>query len=242
MIKFFRKIRQNLLTENKTGKYLKYAIGEIILVVIGILIALQINNWNEHRKFKLNDLRLCKELLNDALADSVFYESRLTGLNRLKSTVNYILKKPELRKPDSVILEVVDKGDNFFYHTGFRYLSNVVYNSKNSLQILQSKSVINTLRRYFLQYDYVAASFERLNRINEMELYPLKKKHMNLFIALDKTQDLSILNTIYDDEAVQKSIFIIDGNINTAMDQLLLFQENNRELIKVLKGRINNGL
>ena len=38
------------MEENKTGKYLKYAIGEIVLVVIGILIALQINNWNEERK------------------------------------------------------------------------------------------------------------------------------------------------------------------------------------------------
>jgi hypothetical protein len=50
MIKFFRKIRQNLLSEGKTTKYLKYALGEIVLVVIGILIALQINNWNENRK------------------------------------------------------------------------------------------------------------------------------------------------------------------------------------------------
>ena len=50
MIKFFRHIRQNLIMENKTGKYLKYAIGEIVLVVIGILIALQINNWNETKK------------------------------------------------------------------------------------------------------------------------------------------------------------------------------------------------
>ena len=50
MIKFFRKIRQNLLSAGKTGKYFKYAIGEIVLVVIGILIALQINNWNEQRK------------------------------------------------------------------------------------------------------------------------------------------------------------------------------------------------
>lgn len=49
MIKFFRKIRQNLLLEGKSGKYLKYAIGEIILVVMGILIALSINNWNERR-------------------------------------------------------------------------------------------------------------------------------------------------------------------------------------------------
>ena len=52
MIKFFRKIRQDLLSEGKTGKYFKYAIGEIVLVVIGIFIALQLNNWNENRKIK----------------------------------------------------------------------------------------------------------------------------------------------------------------------------------------------
>ena len=50
MIKFFRKIRQNLLMENKNSKYIKYAFGEIILVMIGILLALQVNNWNEKRK------------------------------------------------------------------------------------------------------------------------------------------------------------------------------------------------
>src|SRR6056300_608058 len=50
MIKFFRRIRFDLMEQNKTGKYLKYAIGEIVLVVIGILIALSINNWNETKK------------------------------------------------------------------------------------------------------------------------------------------------------------------------------------------------
>ena len=50
MIKFFRKIRQKLLTENKFSKYMIYAIGEILLVMVGILLALQVNNWNENRK------------------------------------------------------------------------------------------------------------------------------------------------------------------------------------------------
>jgi hypothetical protein len=49
MLKFFRKIRYDLMAKNKTGKYFKYAIGEIVLVVIGTLIALQINNANENR-------------------------------------------------------------------------------------------------------------------------------------------------------------------------------------------------
>ena len=49
MIKFFRTIRQTMLSEGKTVKYLKYAVGEIVLVVIGILIALTINNWNDQK-------------------------------------------------------------------------------------------------------------------------------------------------------------------------------------------------
>ena len=72
MIKFFRKIRQNLLAEGKTGKYLKYVIVEILLVVIGILIALQINNGNENRKrvlLKKNLLNQLSEDLNRSLQD-----------------------------------------------------------------------------------------------------------------------------------------------------------------------------
>mgnify|MGYP001816338120 CR=1 FL=1 len=62
MLKFFRKIRQNLLMENKTGKYFKYAFGEIILVVIGILIALTVAEWNNSRHENKIEIRLLKEL------------------------------------------------------------------------------------------------------------------------------------------------------------------------------------
>jgi len=70
MIKFFRKIRQSLLMENKTGKYFKYAIGEIILVVIGILIALQINNWNENRK-KTKEIESLMEVFENELNKNI---------------------------------------------------------------------------------------------------------------------------------------------------------------------------
>ena len=65
MIKFFRKIRHNLMETRKTTKYFKYAIGEIILVVIGILIALQINNWNEERKNRNREQSILKNLQID---------------------------------------------------------------------------------------------------------------------------------------------------------------------------------
>tara|TARA_R110000744_G_C19341610_1_gene559505 strand:+ start:1282 stop:1512 length:231 start_codon:yes stop_codon:yes gene_type:complete len=57
MIKFFRHIRQKILTENKFSKYLLYAIGEIVLVVIGILIALFINSWDQDRINKKNEYK-----------------------------------------------------------------------------------------------------------------------------------------------------------------------------------------
>ena len=65
MIKFFRKIRQRLVSENRFSKYLIYALGEIILVVIGILIALQINNWNEHNKRDQQEQEILNNLKQD---------------------------------------------------------------------------------------------------------------------------------------------------------------------------------
>ncbi|RED44225.1 DUF6090 family protein [Seonamhaeicola aphaedonensis] len=69
MIKFFRKIRQKLLSENKFRKYLIYAFGEIILVVIGILIALQINNWNEIQKNKAFEKEILQQIQSNLIKD-----------------------------------------------------------------------------------------------------------------------------------------------------------------------------
>lgn len=83
MLKFFRKIRYNLMEQNKTGKYLKYAIGEIVLVVIGILIALQINNWNETNKLNHEEEKLLISLNVDfqenkiRLAETIQRELRM---------------------------------------------------------------------------------------------------------------------------------------------------------------------
>jgi len=62
MINFLRKTRQQLLSQNKVSKYILYAIGEIVLVVIGILIALQINNWNEFKKDRVVENKLLIDL------------------------------------------------------------------------------------------------------------------------------------------------------------------------------------
>jgi hypothetical protein len=97
MIKFFRKIRQNLLTEGKTSKYFKYAIGEIVLVVIGILIALQINNWNENRKVRKDTYTLSIRLLNEVNKN---IKSLEVSVKELKSVDNATLTTLDLITED----------------------------------------------------------------------------------------------------------------------------------------------
>ncbi len=84
MIKFFRKIRQNLLSEGNTGKYVKYAVGEIVLVVIGILIALQINNWNEQQKAQAKELKILKELQTDLKSNKKRLNNKIEFFEKTK--------------------------------------------------------------------------------------------------------------------------------------------------------------
>ena len=86
MLRFFRKIRQGLLPDNKFSKYLLYAIGEILLVVIGILIALQVSNWNEKMRSDLGHIYL-----------SHYFFSVSKGYNLLKEINLTSLKNKELR-------------------------------------------------------------------------------------------------------------------------------------------------
>ncbi|MGB5553347.1 MAG: DUF6090 family protein, partial [Flavobacteriaceae bacterium] len=85
-MKIFRKIRFELLGENKTRKYLKYAIGEIILVVIGILIALQINNWNQARKDNNSLKEYLVKIKSHTLEDLQHLEEITMGRARIAET------------------------------------------------------------------------------------------------------------------------------------------------------------
>ena len=100
MIKFFRKIRQNLLMENKTRKYFKYAIGEILLVVIGILIALQINTLNQSRIDKKQETQILKSLKKEYV----------DNLNQLDDKI-YIRKK--IVHSADALIQIIDNKEEF---------------------------------------------------------------------------------------------------------------------------------
>lgn len=95
MIRFFRKIRQDLFSQGKTGKYLKYAIGEIILVMVGILLALQVNNWNITKTEKKREAKYLTNIILDLKKDIIrldylieFRKNRLQGDQKIIEHIN----------------------------------------------------------------------------------------------------------------------------------------------------------
>ncbi|MGK0413284.1 MAG: hypothetical protein ACJA1B_001487 [Polaribacter sp.] len=122
MIKFFRKIRYNLMQTGKTSKYFKYATGEIVLVVIGILIALQINNWNENRKIKNETYNLSKRLLDEINKNIKSLEKSAVELKNIDTATLKTLdlmgedySKVDASKLDSLLFTIIITPRNEFY-------------------------------------------------------------------------------------------------------------------------------
>ncbi len=96
MIPFFRKIRKKMADDNKPLKYMRYAIGEIVLVVIGILIALSINNWNEGQKTRLIEIKTLKEIRENLFVDLKEIQSDIAVMDSIsfsgKSVIEYFSK------------------------------------------------------------------------------------------------------------------------------------------------------
>jgi len=161
MIKFFRKIRQNLLMENKTGKYFKYAIGEIVLVVIGILIALQINNWNENRKDRFIEKKILQSLNNDLQKDIYSMKYMISNdslINESNSKLIQILKDSHSEyEPNQNKLFGLINRFNVFYPQRMGYES---LKSKG-LEILLNDSLKSQIvNLYDFQYVLIAESID----------------------------------------------------------------------------------
>ena len=121
MIKFFRKIRQNLLSEGKTGKYVKYAIGEIFLVMIGILLALQVNNWNDNRKKNRAEAQYYCRMLDDFELDKEQIESIQQSIDNSIKHINELLLE----------LDAGNKTRNFLMNKFINTVRREIYVSQN---------------------------------------------------------------------------------------------------------------
>jgi len=153
MIKFFRKIRQNLLTKNKNSEYLKYAVGEIILVVIGILIALSINNWNEERNnFQKQEL-LTKNIIEDLKLDFIHINKSLSEVSGQMNLIDNLISKIFDNKTRLSIESI----GLIRYSSDFRPISQ--RNHSESVSSLEDDFIRKLLQSYFLKEDQVTDIF-----------------------------------------------------------------------------------
>jgi hypothetical protein len=147
MIKFFRKIRQKMLTENKFSKYLLYAIGEIILVVIGILIALSVNNWNTERSSDNAALKLMSRILIESEQNQKELKVRI---QRVESSLHSAESLIKLFGDDYVIhnIRIVDSLISELLYTPYlKYKSSTLDEALNSgiVSLIQSDSLRDQL-------------------------------------------------------------------------------------------------
>ena len=149
MIKFFRKIRQNLLSENKFSKYLLYAIGEIILVVIGILIALQINNWNQDKKNYKKEFYLLKQLQKEFEKDSsnIANHSWLTNMKVKDGSMikSFLEGKTNLRS-DSLVSFLFFNGKALLFQSHTPTYDEII--SSGNLSLITSEDLKTRISNY----------------------------------------------------------------------------------------------
>jgi len=122
MIKFFHHIRQSLIMENKTSKYFKYAIGEIVLVVIGILIALSINNWNQERIQRSKSDELLIGMKKDLSQDITTLNRMINHYeNRMSFFARHLPSEDFSNLPIDTLYKIIDGLAGSFYHTTQSY-------------------------------------------------------------------------------------------------------------------------
>ena len=144
---FFRRIRQKLLSENRLTRYLIYAIGEILLVVIGILIALGINNWNEARKSASNEAYILSEILNNLKEDAEQLKYIKSRREVAQVGIDNILDS-YLDDNPNVAVDVQDFA-NFFSFERYYPLFNAFEMMKSTGLKLSNKKLATSLSRYY---------------------------------------------------------------------------------------------
>ena len=233
MIKFFRKIRQNLVTKNKLSKYLLYAIGEILLVVIGILIALQINNSNDQKKDKERETKYLTNIKIDLKKD----------IESLDYNINF--RKEKYKGTNKIIEQINGAQINNFTETTFNVVntlyqerfqpSNVTYNdlvSSGNMNLISNDSIKIDLFELSLLYQRNSFGVEHETKeYDEFISKPIYKltdieRMKPVFLGMKTAEEVNI--TEQDFEALFKSKEYKNGCVvsNWASEEMIQLFEN----------------
>ena len=188
MINFFRKIRQRLLTENKFSKYLIYAIGEIILVVLGILIALQINNWNENQKTKKLERVYLESFIVDLEADVFEFNRRIKDSEDMMIRANFYIN--ESYKTQKNFKDFKTLIDTLLWNSEHFVPQNSTYyelNNSGQLNIFSNRNLKDKILSHYFKYESVSSHIKEANEFSVGEMSKIisiviKGKHTGDFI------------------------------------------------------------
>lgn len=169
MIKFFRKIRQNLLSEGKTTKYFKYAIGEILLIVFGIFIALQLQNWNEKRKQEAQFKVILEQLYNTIKFDTEVFEGEKEFFEYQRELAQNILTHTDslpFNELVSSLFTITNQSLSYESESQF-HVQNLQYNPNNLAQNEVVKEIVNYTNNIKKSYE-IDNRLERLLEDNNI--------------------------------------------------------------------------
>ncbi len=239
MIKFFRKIRQRLLNENRFSKYLLYATGEIVLVVIGILIALQINNWNENKKQQKEVQNALMEIKNDLILDQMVLHEALNRKNEEYDKQQRVIDILDHKK------EMVEDFDKLLGHLMLKH--NVEF-TKNGFDLLKDMGIgkiedddfrIKLTSYYDLSLPRIQAEIDDDTDEFQSIWLPYVREHFTdwLFEAYGTPKDMdSFLNDEYILISLKVNLGNTDGTIE-AMEKALL---ESSELVAMIDEKLTD--
>lgn len=189
MIKFFRHIRQRLLSENKFSKYLLYAIGEIILVVIGILIALQINNTNEAKKERSREVNYLRNLKSDLISE-IENSEHFANYRFETAKACTVLLNGEAPKTIEDVQEYTDTYEQVFIWNVYVPNNNTFKEllSSGNLSLIKNHSIKNTLLELDKRYVNIATGEEHMRREYEAYLYDTHVENIAAVGFFDMTE------------------------------------------------------
>ena len=238
-VQIFRNIRQSLLMKDKITKYYKYAFGEIVLVVIGILIALSINNWNEARKNRIEQLILINNIIEDLRLDSIHINKSLSEVGNQKRLVDDLISK-SLDNEKKLNYQLIGL---LRFSSDFRPI--IQRNHSVSVSNLDDEFIRELLQGYFIEEDKVLDIFLEYVDIIHNKIRPyLSETGMHNLESLYKYKDNESLHVPLHPEILEEQLknikfqqLLYERRLKTDSFENLLgsFQLQNEMLINELK-------
>jgi hypothetical protein len=219
MLRFFRQLRQRLLTDNKFSKYLLYAIGEILLVVIGILIALQIDNWNEEVQNRKIEQSFYKDILSDLKKDSLKLDGLTLLYNNRIEHAGWLLKR--VRDP-GIPLDYIEVGKRIqpLYFGPLPVTYNSSYEaakSSDAFARFKNKVILKDLNQFYTDFEELKGIQQATLRWLESDLEPVMSTLPENYITED-SGEYAITSELYSIRDFFKFIASIEDKRNLPVD------------------------